>query len=299
MGRTFEVLVSGVGFTEGPVFTQNGEVIFVSPDRGTLYAVSDRGPEVFANVGGAPVGATEGADGAIYITQSPKRKSGSMTGGIQRIRDDSFIEWVSMDPISPNDLCFGPDGHLWVTDPTWHRPGGEYDSRLWRIDVETEHAELVLTADYYANGIGFSLEDDVLYVADTQNKRILRYSLHGHHLGEPEVFAQTRNGVPDGFAFDAEGNLMVAVISTEPPGDSAHGTLQVFDRSGTLAEMLEPRRGRVITNVAIGPDGRVVAANPHDRTVRTPGRAPLAIEKGAIIQTMWDYPGLALHPFRR
>lgn len=299
MSRKFDVLAPGVGFTEGPVFTQSGEVIFVSPDRGMLHSVSAAGVEIFAVVGGAPVGATEGPEGAIYFTQSPKRRSSCMTGGIQRVRDDSFIEWVTMDPVSPNDLCFGPDGRLWVTDPSAHRPDGRHDSRIWRVDVETEQADLMLTVDYYANGIAFGLEDDAVYIADTHNRLIVRHPIKAGLLGEPETVAETRDGVPDGFAFDSQGNIMVAVISTKPADQDPHGTLQVFSPSGDLVEILEPRRGRMINNVAIGPDGRVVAANPHDRSFRTPGRAPLANEKGAVLQTQWDYPGLPLHPFRK
>ena len=64
-------LASGLRFPEGPVATDDGDVILVEIARGTLTKVGVDGRlEVLANVGGGPNGAAWGPDGCIYITNN-------------------------------------------------------------------------------------------------------------------------------------------------------------------------------------------------------------------------------------
>jgi gluconolactonase len=288
--RSFRVLASGVGFTEGPVFRQNGEIVVTSIDRGHIYRVGKDGCHILAVVGGGPNGATEGRDSGIYVAQTPRRRGGTVTSGIQVVRADNVVEWITMDPVSPNDLCFGPDGLLWVTDPT-RRPSRD-DSRLWRVNVETHEAELLLSTNYYTNGIAFGPESDAVYVANTGGKSIVRYPLTSAGLGTPEVAIQMEHGSPDGFAFDAEANVLIAANGD----DGRNGDIQAWDRNGKLLDILEPRRGRYITNLAIGLDGRLIATNPSAASSSSPGK--WTPDEGAVIETTWPHPGLVLHPFR-
>jgi gluconolactonase len=290
MGKhKFSTLATGLGFTEGPVFRHSGGIVVTSMDRGHLYLVEPTGASVFAITGGTPNGATEGSDGAIYITQSPRRRRGLITGGIQVARPDdgsksvspystgAVVDYITLDVISPNDLCFGPDGLLWVTDPT-RRPARD-DSRIWRVDVELREAELVMSTGYYANGIAFGPEDDAVYVVSTGERRILRYPIVGSGVGKPETVVQMDHGHPDGFAFDIEGRIIVAVN-----GESGEqGDVQVWDSEGTLLEVIQPAEGRYFTNLAISPQGRMIVTHP---------------DRGAVLETEWSCAGLALHPFR-
>lgn len=274
---TFRIAGDGMGFTEGPVFRRAGDVIVTSIDRGHLYSVSGDGVKIFAVTGGAANGATEGPDGAIYLTQAPRRRWANTTGGIQRARPDGVVEWITADPLSPNDLCFGPDGLLWVTDPT-RRPARN-DSRLFRVDVATREAELVISTDYYTNGIAFSEENDAVYVVSTGERLIVRYPIVPGGLGKRETVVRMDHGHPDGFAFDAEGHFVIAVNGEE----GEQGDVQVFDRSGKLLETLRPMPGRWFTNLAISEDRRLVVTHP---------------DRGALLEAEWPYSGLPLHPFR-
>lgn len=267
-------------------------IIVTSISLGHLYQVTEDGNvTVYAVTGGSPNGATEGSDGSIYVAQSPRVRRGSISGSVQRIHPPvettspsttpyttgNLVEDVTLDVVSPNDLCFGPDGTLWVTDPT-RRPARD-DSRIWKVDVTAREAQLAISTDYYANGIAFGREDDALYVVSTGERQILRYPIVGDRLVKPEVVVQLAAGHPDGFAFDTEGNLAIAVNGE----DGAQGNIQVWSGNGELLEIIEPCRGQWFTNLAISADRRLIVAHP---------------DRGAVLQTEWPSAGLPLFPFR-
>lgn len=279
------VLGKDMGFTEGPVFTRSGATVVVSIDRGRLYRIGGAGPEVLAEVGGGPNGAAEGGDGNIYVAQNGGRMTTAaltpdrdMTGGVQIVTPDGSVAWLTRDPIAPNDLCFGPDGLLYVTDPT-RRPSRD-DGRLWRCDPRTGAAELLVSVHWYPNGIGFGREDEVLYVASTGEQQIKRFPLLNGRLGAPVVAVQMTTGRPDGFVFDVDGNLIVCAVSaTDAPGE-----IQTWSPEGRLLDVFRPGPGRRYTNAALSPD-RVLVVTDSD------GGRVLAFDP-------WPAAGLPLHPFR-
>lgn len=264
---------------------QDGRVVCTSIDYGCLYALRLAGPqvtpEVLAVTGGGPNGAAEGTRGVIYVAQNggrrPARKWPGITGGVQAVGPGGLVSWVTMDPVSPNDLCFGPDGLLYVTDPT-RRPARD-DGRLWRCDPGSGEAELLASVPYYPNGIGFGLEDDALLVASTGQSVIIRYPVTAAGLGPPEIFARMAYGMPDGFAFDRSGNLTVAAVGRTGPGE-----IQTYDRSGRLIDAVRPSASAKLTNVALSGDSVLIVTDAEAGRV-------LAIRD-------WPEPGLALHPFR-
>ena len=152
-------IATGVGFCEGPVIRSSGEIVFVSIDHGKLYRIPEgirgSGAAVFAETGGGPNGATEGLDGTIYVTQTGGRwgprnpdPDWSLGTGVQRVAPDGTVRWLSTGLIAPNDLCFGPDGKLWVTDPTRYRYPRD-DGRLFRVDPVTGETELLCSVPWY------------------------------------------------------------------------------------------------------------------------------------------------------
>jgi gluconolactonase len=243
------VIASGVGRCEGPLLRDDGSLVITSMSEGCLYAVGPDGATVLADTGGDPNGLALGRDGALYVAQSGRREPGERSpGGVQRVDPAGTVSWLTLDPIAPNDLCFGPDGMLYVTDPT-RKPFR--DGRLWRCDVTTGEAWLLFSLDWYPNGIGFGPEGDVLYVADTSGSRIVRYPVTGRRLGELDVFAELPYGVPDGFAFDIDGNLVLCAVNLgEEPGE-----IQVYDHSGHVLERHRLGSHSLYTNVALDARG--------------------------------------------
>jgi gluconolactonase len=276
------VVAEGLGFTEGPVVRADGTLIVTAIDRGLLWSIGRDGVAPFAVTGGGPNGATAGPDGTIYVAQNGGRGPGwrrtVTTGGVQVVRADGMIEWITRDPVSPNDLCFGPDGFLYVTDPT--RRASRDDGRIWRVDVETRDAELVTSTNWYPNGIGFGDDDDALYVASTGERSIVRHSLSSPSLGKREVVCRMDSGLPDGFAFDVEGHLIVGVNGE----DGRHGEIQVWTCDGEFVDRLRPIEAKYMTNVALDRAGHLFVTCP---------------DIGGVVRLDWPHAGLELHPFRR
>ncbi|HEX3462420.1 MAG TPA: SMP-30/gluconolactonase/LRE family protein [Candidatus Elarobacter sp.] len=278
-------IASGVGATEGPVIRADGEIVFVSLDQQRLCRINDGVTSVLAELPGAPNGATEARDGTIYVAQCGgrwgrnKHPDWSLVAGVQAVTRDGAVRWVSTDPIAPNDLCFGPDGLLYVTDPTRYREPRD-DGRIFRIDVATGEAEL-LTVPWYPNGIGFGIEDDAVYVAKSGPEfDIMRLPLDHGRWGKPEIFARMGTYKPDGFLFDAEGNLTTAAIATA----DGPGRIETYDRDARLIDVFVPGPAKEFTNVALSEDRTLIITAPND---------------GAVLAVYgWPRGPLPLHPFR-
>jgi gluconolactonase len=292
-----QLLAEDVGFTEGPVFHSSGDIVVVSIDRGHLYRLRDGTTEVLAVTGGGPNGAAEGIDGSLFVAQNggmwPAHRWPPITGGVQVVRPSGKVDWLTQDPVSPNDLCFGPDGLLYVTDPT--RNGRRDDGRLWRCDPDTGESELLTSVPWYPNGIGFAREDDALYVASSGDATIQRFPLTPSGLGKPEAVIRMTSGAPDGFAFDVENNIVIAapkphatVASSEQLYEQSTtddaGSVQTWTLEGELMDEFHPGTSRYYTNVAINADARMIVTDASAQAV--------------VVVEDWPHAGLPLHPFR-
>ena len=272
----------GLGFLEGPVVRSGGELVVVSLNLGVVFSLTDVGTNVLATIGGGPNGCIEGGDGSLYIAQNgghcPGESRRPSSGGVQVLHPNGTVEWLTQDPIAPNDLCFGPDGFIYCTDPT--RQVGLDDGRIWRIHPTTGEAQLLCSVPWFPNGIGFELRSDVLFVASTRDRRIMAFPFADGQLGPPEIFADVELGGPDGFAFDTAGNLLVASVGNE----SDAGCIAALDDSGRIIDVLDSGASRYITNIAISPGGTIFVTDS---------------ERGVVlVSDDWLHPGLLLHPFR-
>jgi gluconolactonase len=275
-----EVLASGLGALEGPVTCQNGALVVTSIDQGKLYRIADGHVKTLATTGGGPNGATEGKDGAIFVAQNggapPARNEIRSPAGVQVIDPSGTIRRLGEGMRSPNDLCFGPDGCLYVTDPS--RVPERNDGRIWRCNVGTGECTQILSCDWYPNGIGFSSDDHWIYVADSRHCRIVRLPIDDPRPDTVETVFKLDHGIPDGFAFDSEGGLIVACPRFEPGG----GDIQVYHHS-KLTQVIKPGNSQLYTNLAISSDAKIYICDAQG---------------GEVLVDRWRCAGLPLHPFR-
>jgi gluconolactonase len=275
-----DVVASGLGALEGPVTCQDGSLVVTSIDQGKLYRMAGGESRVLQVTGGGPNGATEGLDGQIYVSQhggaAPAKNEITCAAGVQVIERSGELQQFGLDMKSPNDLCFGPDGYLYVTDPT--RKPERDEGRVWRCNVETQECTLILSCDWYPNGIGFSSAPDWIYIADSRHCRICRVPIDDVSSDRVETLFHLDHGIPDGFAFDEENNLIVAAPCFEPQG----GDVQVY-RENKLVEVIRPGTSNLYTNVAISRDAQLYICDAS---------------RGEVLRAVWRCPGLPLYPFR-
>lgn len=124
---------------------------------------------------------------------------------------------------SPNDVVVKSDGSIWFTDPSYGilmdyegmRAESEIGAcHLYRVDPM---GEITIAADDYMkpNGLAFSPDESLLYVADTGcthdadgPKHIRKHTVQADGtLGAGDVFATCTEGVFDGFRVDRDGRI--------------------------------------------------------------------------------------------
>jgi len=159
---------------------------------------------------------------------------------------------------SPNDVVVKSDGSIWFTDPTY---GIDYDyegdaapseigaSHVYRCDLDSGECQAVITDMEKPNGLAFSPDESLLYVADTGAthredgpRHIRRFTVgrDGRTLGGGEVFATSSAGLFDGFRADVHGNIWTS---------TAEG-VHCYDPAGELLGKIAIPEG--VANVCFG-----------------------------------------------
>jgi gluconolactonase len=256
-----QVLAEGLEFPEGPVYMGEGDLVFTEIRGARLSRYAGGRVEAIAHTGGGANGATLGPDGAFYVANngglntSPEGlwlSDRAIPGRIQRVTPDGELSDVAVDlpgavPHRPNDLCFGPDGLLYFTDPhNWEDLANLKPGRVDRTDL-VGNVEQLAAVKRFPNGIGFG-PDDRLYVAESVSQRVLVYDWSPEGLGAPEVFCVLPTGFPDGFCFSIDGDLIVC--------GSLADVLLVYGCDGQLKDRFDTPQHAEPTNCCIG-DGQL------------------------------------------
>ena len=250
------ILAEGLEFPEGPV-RLGPKRVAVTEIRGQCISVWDDGTlkRKVAITGGGANGATLGPDGALYVANNGGVSLGHegkwiapnpLPGRIQRVTLDGKVTDVATKlpgepPNRPNDICFGPDGLLYYTDPhNWEELPEVKPGRVARTTLDGK-VERLATIPLFPNGIAFGV-DDRLYVAQSMTQKILVMD----SVPEPTVreFATLPTGYPDGFCFDRTGRLYCA--------GSLGDVVVVFEPDGKVAEVIEMGSGTEPTNCCLG-----------------------------------------------
>ncbi len=221
--RDFEPFVEGLDHPEGVACGPDGEV-YAGGEAGQIYRVDlDGSFEQVANTGGFVLGLCLDADRNVYACDSAHHAvmrvtpAGDTTSYASGAPDRAM--WT------PNYPVFDDAGNLYVSDSgTWHGN----DGCLFRVRPggQTEVVSKELSA--FPNGMALHPDGTRLYVVLSQIPGVASVALDGDGpVGRPEPVVELPRHVPDGLAFDEEGNLYVScytpdiVYRVTPEGDLA------------------------------------------------------------------------------
>ncbi|MFK7860167.1 MAG: SMP-30/gluconolactonase/LRE family protein [Granulosicoccus sp.] len=229
-----ETLYSGTRWAEGPVYFPAGKYLLWSDipnDRVLRYDETDESVSVFASGCRFHNGHTIDREGRLVSCEHQGRQ-------VSRIEIDGSVKTLASHYQgkrlnSPNDVVVKSDGSIWFTDPTYGIDG-QYEgdkaeseiggSYVFRIEPESGEVTAVATDFVKPNGLAFSPDESLLYIADTGATHVENGPQHirvfdvgpANDLGNDRLFATSTNGLFDGFRVDCHGNIWTSA------GDGVH-----------------------------------------------------------------------------
>ena len=253
LGNTpIQRLYTGSLWAEGPAWNSVGRFLVWSdiPNDLQLRWLEDDGHvSVFRRPSGNSNGNTFDYEGRQISCEHLNRRvvryehSGAVTVLAERFNGKPFN--------APNDVVVHPDGGIWFTDPGYGRmmnyegKKGELELKeaIYRIDPKTAAIELVTDEPVKPNGLCFSPDYKLLYVADTGSpppRGITAFDvLDGRRVKSGRRFAtmefQGKAGGTDGLRCDTDGNLWSSAAWGGEGFDGVHVFAPDGQRIGYIA----------------------------------------------------------------
>lgn len=265
------IFAHDIGAPEGPVTLPDGSM-YVTEMSGATLCVTKLDPRgqrsVVKTTGGRPNGLAIDGEGLIWIAEAGHRALVCIDPEGREVKrlegDDRHGRFFF-----PNDLAFGPDGHLYMTDSGMALADfldGQnfvkgfmdlaWDGRVYEIDPRTMKIVRLLDSKIrFTNGIAFAL-DNTLYANASFTGEVYRYDVFGAKAPEREIFGNVLRDDgqpgfkgPDGMKFGLDGRLYCTVYGQQ--------NVTVLDIHGKAADRLM-LDGPCPTNLAFSRDGKKI-----------------------------------------
>ena len=286
--RLRDVEVIGLGQVDGP------EDVILDPDA-NLYCSVRQGDivrflapdyverEVYAHVGGRPLGMAFDKDGSLVVCiggmglyrVDKLRKVEKITAETNRSRlsiiDDSRMRLA-------DDLDIAPDGKVYFSEATirygfeeWVVDAleGRGNGRIIRYDPATGVTRTILRNLLFANGVCMAHDNKSFLFAETWGCRISRYWLEGPKAGTAEVVIANLPGYPDNINRGSRGTYWLGLAGTRTPS---------YDMAMTMPAFRRRMARRVAGDEWLFPNVNV-------------GCVVHFAENGGVIETLWDRGG--------
>ncbi len=203
--------VTGLDHPEGIAVGRDG-TLYAGGEGGQVYRISSNGKKVetIARTGGFCLGITLDREENIYICDLGKRAVCKVT---QRGKVSVFADSAGARKfMQPNFSVFDSEGNLYFSDSgEWKQANGA----IFRASRDRKVTLFCPGPFHFANGLALDAEGRYLYLVESNLDRVVRIEIKSDgSAGAPEVFAEGLARVPDGLAFDAEGNLYVTTYAS-------------------------------------------------------------------------------------
>lgn len=249
---------SGFEWAEGPVWFPAAEMLLFSdiPAHRMMRWTAQTGCSIFRENSDYSNGNSRDPQGRLVTCHHGTRR-------VTRTEADGSLSVLASHHggkrlNSPNDVVVRSDGSIWFTDPTYgilsdlegYRAEPEQaGSHVYRIPPAGGEPEPVITSFTQPNGLCFSPDERLLYVAESGSShdagvpsviRVFELGADGMIASAGRDFARIDAGLPDGIRCDGRGNLW----------SSAADGIHIFAADGTLlGKILVPE---VVSNLCFG-----------------------------------------------
>jgi gluconolactonase len=245
-------LATGFDWAEGPVwFGDAGCLLFSDIPNNRILRWTEEGLTTFRQPSNYSNGHTRDHQGRLVSCEHGTRRvtRTEWDGSVTVIADGYQGKRLN----SPNDVVVKSDGSVWFTDPHYgiktdyegFRAEEELPRQVYRVDPDGT-IEAVITDMACPNGLAFSPDESLLYVADTgrmftsdpQHVRVFDMG-----TGRPKngrVFHTVSPGCADGIRCDTDGNLWSSA------GDGVHC---IAPDGHLMGKVLVPE---VVSNICFG-----------------------------------------------
>ncbi len=262
-----EIFGKGVMKAEGVVVDKEGNV-YGGGRNAVIYKVSPDGKVselTTLPAGSIPNGITMDRQGNLVYCDLGKKAMMRVTqsGQVAMIADRVGTLALTL----PNFASYDAEGNLYVSNSSTRDINNalvelttpEPNGALVRIRPDGR-GEIVATGIYLANGTAIDPKEEAVYVLESTRNDCLRIAIKKDGtFGKPEIYAKDFPALPDGMAFDVEGNLFVTL-----PGMARDGQLvpanQIIkvDTNGKWSLLIDDPSGQKLalpTNCAFGGPG--------------------------------------------
>jgi gluconolactonase len=202
------------------ILAQPNGTLWTSDGRGGVTRIDpDGNQQFFGGLGGEPNGLAMADDGTIYVANIG-------TGTIQKLNpgngqvQEFLTEIDGVKLTCANFVFLDSKNRLWASfstrEQTWWPAAAHPRPDGFIVLVDEKGPRIVADGFYVANEIRLDANEEYLYVAETMKNRILRFRVQPDgSLTDKEVYGPDGLGLGaavDGFTFDADGNIWVAVV---------------------------------------------------------------------------------------
>ena len=261
-----EKLATGCRWAEGPAYFAAGRYLVWSDipnDRMMRFDETDASVSVFRQPSQNSNGNTTDRQGRLVSCEHlARRVTRTEHDGSITVLADRF-EGKRLN--SPNDVVVKSDGSVWFTDPTYgidsdyegiQAPTEIGHCNVYRLDPDSGALTAVVTDRVRPNGLAFSPDESILYVADTGRSHVkdlpatitaYRMNADGRTVGESSTFATCKEGVFDGFRCDVHGNIWTSAgtnVFCYAPDGTHIGTIPIGELVANVC-FGGPRRNRL------------------------------------------------------
>ncbi|WP_394713500.1 ABC transporter permease [uncultured Roseibium sp.] len=235
--RLSKVDVIALGEVESPedVILDEDDNLYSGNRHGDIiryFAPDYKTHEVYAHIGGAPLGMSFDKDGnllvcvggmGLYMVSKADRGVSKMTDETNRslfsVVDDSRLRLA-------DDLDIAPDGKIYFSEATIR-----YEMHDWPVDAlesrgngriicydpATKKTRTVLKNLIFPNGVCTAHDGKSILFAESWGCRINRYWLEGPKKGKLEILADKLPGYPDNINRASDGTYWVAIMGMRAP----------------------------------------------------------------------------------